>query len=233
MDGHVYLRAKEGKRESFAAVTPELLVSSLENTLGAGWEVSGTSRRKNTQAARAYGREGYQTRITARSREEVDGLRPEIRVYDQDYAGACLRVELGFFRLVCSNGLTAYVREATPLVISHRLSSTEALRALPGKVEQAYDRLKAALETVQLAKDTKVNADLVIDQFELPETLRERLRRTRPRREDDISTAWGLYNFINEVDRRSARVGSVAYLERDREMLANILEAAAGRGLYV
>jgi hypothetical protein len=55
--------------------------------------------------------------------------------------------------------------------------------------------------------------------------LKETLYLARP--QDNVDTAYGLYNFINETDRELARRGSTAYLDRDTEMLATIMQLAS------
>ena len=219
-------RAKEGRKESFVALNPDYIADRLQGILGAGWDIKQTQRKKTTRAALAYGTPGMLSLVTARSRDTVDGMNSEIRIKDQDFAGAKLEMQVGFFRLVCSNGLTVFERGLPPVRIAHRLSDEADLISLPEAIEESLARLERSKLLVQRLKEQRVDPRQVLAGLGLGERLTHALLHSRPRKEDDIRTVWGLYNFVNELDRLTARQGSEAYLLRDQTTLARILEVA-------
>jgi hypothetical protein len=219
-------RAKEGKKESFVALNPDFVQDQLEGLLGSGWDIRQTRRTKYTKAALAYGGPGTVSIVSARARETFDGMQTELRVRDQDFAGAKLEVQVGFFRLVCTNGLTVFERGATPIRVAHRISDEQELLELPAAISEALARVERSKLLVQELKERRIDPRQVLDGLKLGERLTQALLYGRPRREDDIRTVWGLYNYINEMDRLTARKGSLAYLERDETMLNRILEVA-------
>jgi len=156
---------------------------------------------------------------------------PRILVRDQTFAGKQMQVFVGFYRFVCSNGLIVPVSKdtSTQLTVSHRMSSKQ-------KLEQLDDAIAAALQHVILAKDIlneatsiKVDARYIISQLAtFSPKQKERLTNSlvQARREDDVTTAFGLYNHINEWDRRHGR-SFAKVTERDSTMLQAILSIAA------
>lgn len=201
---------------------------------GTEFRLSTVSRNKaHTKAAQAYGG-GETYRHTFRSTAPVlingDYCFPQVTVVDRTFSGASLRVFIGFFRVVCENGLVIPAGEARKLTITHRTSSAEQMKQLSYSIAAAWDSVTAAQEKLTAAAAVKVDAPRIITQLDVfSETQRADLIRGLPRarRQDDVTTAAGLYQYVNETDRRSARRNSTAHLDRDVDMLDTILTLAA------
>jgi hypothetical protein len=196
--------------------------------------VTASRDKSHTKAAHAYGG-GETYRHTFRSDKSVivngDTLFPQVTIVDRTFSGASLRVFIGFFRLVCSNGLVIPAGEATKLAIPHRISSTEQMKQLSYSIAAAWDSVTAAQEKLTAAASVAVDASRIIQQLDMfSEAQRADLIRGLNwfiRREDNPNNAAGLYQYVNEFDRRGARRNSTAHLDRDVNMLDTILTLAA------
>jgi len=214
----------------------------VENTLatlrmvapGINFALKTVARDKShTKAAGSYGG-GETYRHTFRSDQSVivnrDTLFPQVTIVDRTFSGAALRAYIGFFRVVCSNGLVIPAGEAINLTVNHRLSSEKQLRELHEVIGAAWGSVTAAQEKLVYAASVKVDAARVISQLDMfSEVQRADLTRSLliARAEDDTTTVAGLYQHINETDRKWSRLKSTAHLERDVKMLDTILEIAA------
>lgn len=191
-----------------------------------------SSDKSHTKSASAYGG-GAVYRHTLRSSVPTtingDTVYPQITIVDRTFAGASLKVFVGFYRLICSNGLTVAVGENMSWSIDHRLSSVEQLMQLSSSIAAAWSNVIDAQLVLEKAAAITVNPHRIIDQLDVfSKERRERLQLalSGARPQDNVQTVYGLYNFINEADRQLARSGSTAYLDRDTEMLATIMELA-------
>ncbi|CAB5221285.1 Protein of unknown function DUF932 [uncultured Caudovirales phage] len=240
MSNSVILKTRAGlNRPTLATLDQDDLINQTMLTLadvapGVNFTVKTVFRDKShTRAAGAYGGGGVY-RHTLRSDTPVtinnDVCYPQIIIVDQTFAGGTLKVFVGFFRLVCSNGLVVSAGETTRWSVSHRLSSVQQLMELSSSIAAAWSSVIKAQDVLTAAAQTTVIPGKVIDGLTVfSENRREQIKRALPtaRAEDVVTTAYGLYNFINELDRRSARINSTAHLDRDSNMLSNILQLAA------
>lgn len=237
---HVVFKTKQGKnRPTLATLDQHKLIQQTLLTLnevapGVTFAIKTDARNKShTKGAQQYGG-GSIYRHTFRSTvpTEINGdmVYPQIQIVDRTYAGASLKVFIGFYRLVCTNGLTVSVGETMKWSIDHRLSSVEQLMQLSRSIAAAWSKVIVAQAILQNAAQMQVNPTQVIDALATfstakKEKLKEALPYARP--QDDVRTVYGLYNFLNEQDRLTARAGSTAYLDRDTDMLAKLIELAA------
>jgi len=156
---------------------------------------------------------------------------PRILVRDQTFAGKQMQIFVGFYRFVCSNGLIVPVSKdvSTQLTVSHRMSSKQQLEQLDDAIAAALSHITLAKDVLNEATSIKVDARYIISQLGVfsvrqKEGLIDSL--VQARREDDTTTAFGLYNHINEWDRRHGR-SFAKVTERDSTMLQTILSIAA------
>lgn len=236
----VIFKTKQGlNRPTLATLDQHQLIQQTLLTLndvapGITFAIKTQSRDKShTKGAQQYGG-GAVYRHTLRSTVPTtingDTVYPQITIVDRTFAGASLKVFVGFYRLVCSNGLTVSVGETMKWSIDHRLSSVEQLMQLSSSIAAAWLKVIEAQAILYKAAKTPVNPSQVIDALGIFSTAKkEKLKQALPyaRPEDNVRTVYGLYNFINEQDRLTARRNSTAYLDRDTDMLAKLIELAA------
>lgn len=237
----VIFKTKQGlNRPTLATLDQHQLIQQTLLTLnevapGITFAIKTQSRDKShTKGAQQYGG-GAVYRHTLRSTVPTtingDTVYPQITIVDRTYAGASLKVFVGFYRLICSNGLTVSVGETMKWSIDHRLSSVEQLMQLSRSIAAAWSKvIDAQLILEKAAAIVVPHPTQLIDQLEVFSSarkakLKEEIVYRRP--EDNVYTVYGLYNFLNEQDRLTARAGSTAYLDRDTDMLAKLIELAA------
>lgn len=230
-------KTKSGKQKpSLVTLDQDELISKVILTLdqvapGVAFAVKTQVRDKShTKASRQYGVTGYQYQHTFRSNVPVtingDVCYPQIQIFDRTYSGKSLKVFVGFYRLICSNGLTVAVGEHMKWSIDHRMSSTEQMMQLTRSIAAAWTKVTEAQYQLELADTLTINPVKAIQSLDISDTAKAKLVEALPlaRAEDNTQTVYGLYNFINERDRLTARRNSTAYLDRDTNMLATLIE---------
>lgn len=213
----------KGEKGRFVALNPFELRDSLSSLNN--WALSSDiSNMSHTKAAARVGG-GHKSIFTLRQTVPItlksgDVVFPQIIIRDRSFPGGALTVHFGLYRLVCSNGLMAFRSVAAPVRIPHYRNRAQVLMELTRVIQSSGDRFAAIVEEAErLDGLTVVDPELAIMAMTLPMSTKKRAIETigaglvRP--EDDIKTAWGLYNFVNELDRVKARRGSTAYLDRD------------------
>jgi hypothetical protein len=162
-------------------------------------------------------------------------MRACLRIQDSSVPGMAFRLNLGVFRLICLNGCFGFGDTFATRVIHRSGPMAEgALRDLPQAIEFALQGLPALSAAAQdLAAIHVQDPALVVEQLQIPEGVRGRvlylLERSAYRAEDRPSTAWGLYNLVNEVDRLMARKGSTSFLERDEGLAEQVVALATAQ----
>jgi hypothetical protein len=153
---------------------------------------------------------------------------PRIQIKDQTYSGAALQLRIGLWRQVCSNGLMGF--KFSEERITHHKKNEVLFQQLDEAVERLVSLSPKLLEQVQELQLKKIEWQSVIGQLGLSPNMVDSVGRFIQagfnRVQDDPNTAWGLYNIVNELDRRKARRGSVAFMQRDEQMLGRILAVA-------
>lgn len=232
-------RGMEGRTPRFAALNAVELCNRLSQRFPE-WTTEFNTREKRTKRAIEFGG-GSQSIITLRSGNTLqlhngELLRGQIVVRDQDYAGRALTVEFGLYRLVCTNGLMAFRSISEPIRIPHHMNRTEMLLRLDQIIldsSAVFQRLvdEANRLTLLPVSDWSATLTAVATAVGLPKYTVQSIERSianrMTRAEDNAATVWGVYNIINEFDRRNARRNSTAYADRDREVLDLILQNAA------
>jgi len=163
-------------------------------------------------------------------------LVPRLWMRNHNDGTRALQVGLGFFRIVCSNGLVIPIDGALFTSIRH-LAGPKAntfLDTLPdilmAKMEQVRNGalVEAALGATKVTIEDPLK---VLAQLSLSKTVKDivshnvsitqRFGRFR-RAEDNTNTAWGLYNEINEIMRINSR-SQYAAVNRDVTLLNDII----------
>lgn len=237
---NIVFKTKSGKnRPTLATLDQDRLIQQTIWTLqhvapGVVFTINTQYRDKShTKGASSYGGGSiYRHTFCSIVPVQINGdiCYPQIQIIDRTYAGASLKVFVGFYRLICSNGLAVAVGETMKWSIDHRLSSVEQLMQLSRSIAAAWSKVIEAQAILQKAAEMPVNPSQVIDALGVfsstkKEKLKNLLHTARP--QDNVRTVYGLYNFINEYDRLHARRNSDAHLERDTDMLSKLLELAA------
>lgn len=221
------------KNGSFVALNHDELANVLRDTFTGSTIRTWTNPMRGKRAAAAGGGSRSLFRIALDQNVAIlpgDEARPMVQVRDQTVPGAALRVDLGLYRLVCSNGLMAFTDSFTALRIPHIPSRRGQLEAI---IETTVASLARLNDTVAIARElgSRVVSDpiAVLDQLQLPKRvhgLSKLLIETNAHRpEDRPNTVWGLYNIVNEVDTFKSR-SVFATLARDEGMLQRIAALA-------
>lgn len=163
-------------------------------------------------------------------------LTPRIMLRNDNTGRAALRVNVGLFRLICSNGLMASVPGMSfEKRISHIYSPNQIQKVLdiPMVAEELlrYVDSGALRDIVELAVDTPVqNAIDVVASLPIGERAKNDaiavLAFGTNREQDDTRTAWGVYNVVNEAIRGRSRTEVLA-LTKDEGLLSHIMTLAA------
>jgi len=161
-------------------------------------------------------------------------LTPRLWVRNANDGKTALSVGGGFFHWVCSNGL--YIGVADMVAKVRHIDTPNVhgvLDALPRRIAAAADRIATGdLLTVALdAVDTPVLEPiwLVGNLPEVSSTVKQlaidAIINKTYREKDQPTNAWGLYNLVNELQRRRSRSALVA-ATKDLGLLENVLVLA-------
>lgn len=230
----------KGAKSSFVSVDHDSLYSAIRTMLPEYFLDVKTFDKSHTKAAASVGG-GSRVFYTLKSPVKYDIgngdiVQPVIRIVDQTFPGRTLRVQVGLYRQVCSNGLMSFCADFEPIVIAHTKNKRELFTGIAAAIQVAMNRVEATIEKARALYTMPVlNPVATVEALELPKKLKDRLLESLKlrasgynvvdiRTEDDVNTVWGLYNFINEVDARTAR-SPVAALNRDLNLVSNIKSA--------
>ena len=231
-----------GPKSSFVSVDHDSLFSAIRTLLPEYFIDVKTYDKSHTKAAASVGG-GSKVLYTLRSPAKYvighngDIVQPVIRITDQTFPGRTLRVEVGLYRQICTNGLMAFSADFAPIRIAHTTNKRELFTGIAAAIQTAILNVE---RTIQKARDLYympvLNPVATVEALDLPKKLKDRLLESLKvkqaglipmgiREQDNVNTVWGLYNFINESDAKSAR-SSLAALDRDTNMLAAIQAVA-------
>ena len=161
---------------------------------------------------------------------------PRLWMRNHNDGTRALQVGLGFFRIICSNGLIIPIDGALFTSIRH-LNGPKAntfLDYLPDILLTKMDRVKSGALVEAALGATKIVVEKpleVLVQLSLPKTVKDIVSHNVSvnqrfgyalRAEDDMNTAWGLYNTINETLRKNSR-SQYAAVNRDVTLLNDII----------
>ena len=231
----------KGSKSSFVAVDHDSLFSAIRTLLPEYFIDVKTFDKSRTKAAASVGG-GSRVFYTLRSPVKYDIgngdiVQPVIRITDQTFPGKTLRVEVGLYRQICTNGLMAFSADFAPIRIAHTPNKRELFTGIAAAIQTAILNVEATIERArQLYTMPVLNPVATVEALDLPKKLKDRLLNSLTQRmaglspgnirpQDNVNTVWGLYNFINETDAKSAR-SSLAALNRDTDMLVAIQAVA-------
>lgn len=169
--------------------------------------------------------------------DSVDGrLFPRVHIHNDNTGGSSLRISVGLFRLICTNGLSIGIPGLSFVhKISHLFTENQKQKILdiPMVAEDIIHYLKdgGVKEQISEARSKKIldpvsvvgNLDIGIKAKDL--TISQIIMGSH-RREDDPTNAWGLYNMVNESVRLKSRSEFIA-LNKDGGILEDIMLLAA------
>lgn len=230
-----------GPKSSFVSVDHDSLFSAIRALLPEYFIDVKTYDKSHTKAASSVGG-GSKVFYTLRSPVKYDIgngdiVQPVIRIVDQTFPGRTLRVEVGLYRQICTNGLMAFSADFAPIRIAHTTNKRELFTGIAAAIQTAILNVEATIEKArQLYTMPVLNPVATVEALDLPKKLKESLLVSLKlkasgtasgliRPQDNVKTVWGLYNFINESDAKSAR-SSLAALNRDTDMLVAIQSVA-------
>ncbi len=161
---------------------------------------------KKTRKANMVGRGIHLVRIRMKKSYEIDGdtLYPEL-VIKNSYDGSCpLIVEMGVFRLVCTNGLVVKHKDFGSLKIRHTGTAWDAVfdmvkgmaKSLPKMIDMQQKIAAVNLTDFQIMefarKAVKIRWDKVTEDAEF-EMVTEAVRP-----EDEGNSLWKVFNVVQE-----------------------------------
>lgn len=230
-----------GPKSSFVSVDHDSLFSAIRTLLPEYFIDVKTYDKSHTKAAASVGG-GSKVFYTLRSPVKYDIgngdiVQPVIRIVDQTFPGKTLRVEVGLYRQICTNGLMAFSADFAPIRIAHTTNKRELFTGIAAAIQTAILNVEATIQKArQLYQKPVLNPVATVEALELPKKLKNRLLESLKvkqsglipmgiREQDNVNTVWGLYNFINESDAKSSK-SPLAALNRDTGMLAAIQAVA-------
>jgi len=161
---------------------------------------------KRTRKANLAGRGIHLVRLRMKKSYEIDGdvLYPEL-VIKNSYDGSCpLIVEMGVFRLVCTNGLIVKHKDFGSLKIRHTGTAWEAVHdmvkgmaaSLPKMIDMQQQIAAVNLTDIQInefaRKAVKIRWDKVAEDADF-EMVTEAIRP-----EDEGNSLWKVFNVVQE-----------------------------------
>jgi hypothetical protein len=161
-----------------------------------------------------------------------DNMKARISLTNASLPGQAFALRLGALRLICTNGLYGF-GDIFERRINHRPGQTaiDLLESIPAAIETVHgEDHEIANQAKALDALPVLDPAYVVQALELPTkteaAVLSMISRGTYRPEDAPSSAWGLYNLVNEVDRLLARRGSFAFQSRDEGMLTKIVSLA-------
>jgi hypothetical protein len=167
---------------------------------------------------------------------------PQLYLFNKNDGGHALRISVGFYRVVCMNGLIAGEGGGFNERVIHRAGQRldeflgtldERIRVAMNDALYGFDGFKDELQSLVL---TEAQGFDIIGSLPMSEAARRKsiyfwAQNASRRPEDRGYTAWQLYNLVNEFDRRFSKSGD-AILARestrfqDIQLLTAVPEAA-------
>lgn len=162
-------------------------------------------------------------------------LVPQLYVRNRNDGRAALQFGIGIFRQVCSNGLVVSIGDSYQARIKH-VSGPKAnnfLDILPDILAHQIERIKTGevfdvcyeASQVMVRDPVQVVGNLPIGK-KIKDRVIDRIYFGNHYVEDQVNTAWGLYNLVNETTRIASRHEIIA-LEKDIGLLDHVIALAA------
>ena len=215
----------------FLSISHESLINVAKEVTGATNQVKAIHPKGNpNKLFLTVDLKQYETNVPALG----GNLVPRLWMRNHNDGTRALQVGLGFFRIVCSNGLVIPIDGALFTSIRH-LAGPKAntfLDTLPDILLAKMDQVKSGALVEAALGATKIaveNPLAVLAQLPLSKTVQQDVslkleygERYGLRAEDNPHTAWGLYNTVNESIRKWSR-SQYAAVNRDVTLLNDII----------
>jgi hypothetical protein len=169
-----------------------------------------------------------------------DEIQPSVIISNSTDGSQALRVSVGFFRLVCLNGMVAQDSTFSKRVIHTQGPKVERFledfdRIVGDAVAYAESNGLKELETLVAQPLSQPQVINIISKLtNLPKNVRRDVMNRysleyfrRPEDESVAYTVWGLWNILNEEIRRSARSTEASEAKHNKHLLSSIRLAAA------
>lgn len=158
-----------------------------------------------------------------------DNMKVRISLTNASLPGQAFALKLGALRLLCTNGLYGF-GDIFERRINHRPGQTaiDLLESIPAAIESVLGEVHEIANQAKALDALLIpNPVYIVQALGLPTKTEaavvSMIERGTYRPQDTPSSAWGLYNLVNEVDRLYARRGSFAFQGRDEGMIDKIV----------
>lgn len=157
-------------------------------------------------------------------------ITPRLWLKNDNTGGSALTVGIGFFRLVCLNGLYMGLHTAMGLKLSHRDGPTahNVLDLLPETLNSVVANIASGEATealIEASQQKVLNPIDIIGSLNIGKKAKERsidlVAWNHGRQEDDYNSVFGLYNLVNEQIAKTSR-SSYRAAEKDMGLMQNI-----------
>ncbi len=161
---------------------------------------------------------------------DLGGLTPQLWVRNRNDGATACKLFVGLFRLLCANGMILgddvyhdriiHVKgpRIDEFINTFEIAAKTAIESIGSTIDAAYEL------TAQQVTETQ--AISIVGNLNMPVSVKDSaiytIVRGNNRPEDKPNTVWGLYNIVNEFNRRKAVRGSQAYLQREESLLTDI-----------
>jgi hypothetical protein len=175
-------------------------------------------------------------RIPSLFTQDFGGITPLIKVFNSHDGSSAFKLQVGFERLVCSNGCTIMESQFSERII-HRKGNTaeEALAALPEIVRKAIQYITIDLlpffARLQNTSVTPSQMKFIVKELRIPKTVKARAleavtnNKIRPTW-DQNNSLFSLYNFVNQFTREAGRSTTNSQERVERHLLEDIVSLA-------
>ena len=191
---------------------------------------------RTTKKSLTHGKELIQFDLLDYQNSGFGGIIPNIKFFNSHDGQSKARFQVGFSRLICSNGCTVGTDLFSQAITHIKGDATEeAIRNIPHYVaatlEYIQDELMPLLESLQNTPVTRSQMLQIVDSLKIPKTVKEKSlqavldNRVRPTYDQD-NNLFSLYNFVNEFT-RTAPKSTLASQERvEKTLMADIVAAS-------
>lgn len=230
-------RAASNKKTSakYAPIdTAIVLERVLAIGLARGFQVTGDARVRHTGSKSST--HTVRLRFNALSGTGNNQGFPELIIRNSYNGESALSFHLGFYRLICSNGLTIAVPGTEGINIAKKARHVtgpvrEFTRTLDDAIVAAFAGLQGLQKQFTQLENTPVTAeqeDAIVERLGLSKAQRSAFNGLRAGNagRDTEANLWAVYNCINEAYRKTSR-SEFANENRNVELLAKITEIMA------
>jgi hypothetical protein len=205
-------RAEQNKRTSvrYHGISTEMVVENLGRILTDNGYPDYSIRFKKAGSARAKTTQHFIRVQLGSANLIMNECRPEIVLRNSFNGEGALVIQVGLYRLICSNGLTVgqeWFSESVRHVRGPKMNTflEEFEQKIVWALKFIAEVLPAKIEGMKAIKIGIAKQIEIVESLNLSAMAKEQVRAMRIRPEDSDDNAWTLYNRINEVVRLRSR----------------------------